>query len=233
VDSTNNYAIAQIHAGLASHGMVFLAEHQNAGKGQRGKSWRSAAGQNLTLSAVLEPQFLEPRQQFILSAATALACYDFLGKYIPSGLAIKWPNDLYWNDRKAGGILMESISQGSRMRFAVAGIGLNINQVEFPRDLDRAVSLRQITGLSLALVSAAADLCAALERRYGELKNEGIERTLDQYNRHLFLRGQRARLRHRDRVLETTIQDVTALGQLRTSGNLVASFELGEVEWIL
>ncbi len=234
VDSTNNYAIAQVHAGLASHGIVFMAQHQTAGKGQRGKSWTTEAGQNLTLSAVLEPGFLEPRHQFMLSAATALACLDLLGKSIYSGLHIKWPNDLYWNDRKAGGILIESISQGNRLCYAVAGVGLNINQVRFPEELQgRAVSVRQITGKTWPLATAASEWCKAMDSRFRELQHAGLAQILDQYNQHLYRRGQRVRLKQGDRLLDVVVGDVTATGQLRTADPEAVSFELGEVEWII
>ena len=114
VDSTNNYAMAQSRAGLAMHGTAYLAMEQTNGKGQRGKSWTSKPGENIMLSVVLEPKGLTIGNQFILSASVALACYDFLKKYTdPEMTRIKWPNDLYWQDRKAGGVLVE-LGVGSR-----------------------------------------------------------------------------------------------------------------------
>src|SRR5882757_6514301 len=81
VDSTNNYAMAQVHAGMAFHGTMFFAYDQWAGKGQRGKSWTSTPGENILLSTVLEPVNLPIIQQFALSAAVALACHDLFSHY--------------------------------------------------------------------------------------------------------------------------------------------------------
>src|SRR3954470_11214345 len=81
VDSTNNYAMAQVHAGLAKHGMACFAREQAAGKGQRGRQWDSEPGKNIALSLVLQPDLLKISQGFYLSATVALACYELLSKY--------------------------------------------------------------------------------------------------------------------------------------------------------
>ena len=113
VDSTNNYARQQIHAGLAQHGLAIFTHEQVAGKGQRGKVWATEKGTNIILSLVIKPQPLQLTQQFQLSACAAVAVHEFFMKYAGDETKIKWPNDLYWQDRKAGGILVESIV-GSR-----------------------------------------------------------------------------------------------------------------------
>ena len=122
VDSTNIYAMEQIQANLAVHGAAFFAREQTAGKGQRGKHWEAVPGENILLSVVLNTQFLVITQQFHLSVMVALACYDFLELYITDELSIKWPNDLYWRDRKTAGILIETSLSGNKWPWAVAGI---------------------------------------------------------------------------------------------------------------
>src|SRR6185437_8371065 len=104
VDSTNNYAMAQAHAGLASCGRVYFAHRQWAGKGQRGKVWMSEPGQNISMSLVLDPSPLLLSSQFLLGAATAIGCLNEVRKYALGGWTIKWPNDIYQGDRKAAGI---------------------------------------------------------------------------------------------------------------------------------
>ena len=94
VDSTNNYAREQIHAGLAQHGEAFFAHEQFAGKGQRGKAWASEKGDNIILSVVIKPQSLLLPQQFQLSTCTAVAVHEFFVKYAGDDAKIKWPNDL-------------------------------------------------------------------------------------------------------------------------------------------
>ena len=105
VDSTNNYARSLIHEGLAQHGTAIFAYEQVAGKGQHGKVWISEKDANIILSMVLRPQPLLLTQQFMLSACMAVAVHDFFMKYAGEATKIKWPNDLYWQDRKAGGVL--------------------------------------------------------------------------------------------------------------------------------
>ena len=113
VDSTNNYARGQIHAGLAQHGMAFFAHDQVAGKGQRGKVWATEKEANIIISLLVKPKPMQLAQQFQLSACMAVALHEFFTKYAGEDTKIKWPNDLYWQDRKAGGMLIESVV-GSR-----------------------------------------------------------------------------------------------------------------------
>jgi BirA family transcriptional regulator, biotin operon repressor / biotin---[acetyl-CoA-carboxylase] ligase len=113
IDSTNNYAFTQIHAGLTQHGAAFFAHEQIAGKGQRGKTWITPKDSSLILSIVIDPKPLQLAQQFQFNACIAVSVCQFFDHYAGNCTSIKWPNDLYWNDRKAGGILIENII-GSR-----------------------------------------------------------------------------------------------------------------------
>jgi BirA family biotin operon repressor/biotin-[acetyl-CoA-carboxylase] ligase len=239
VDSTNNYAMALIHAGLTSQGTVYFAHEQTRGKGQRGKTWFSTKGENILLSAVLEPVFLQPTEQFTLSMAIALAAYDFLSQQTQGEWSIKWPNDLYWRDRKAGGILIESVCRGREWLFAVAGIGININQTHFPKKAIHAVSLKQITGSEFSAVALARDLCQHIDTRYRALAKKPVGELLNEYNEHLFRRGQSVQLKKNDESFTAIIHGVSATGQLlilSDSGNgnhKEESYDFGEVEWLL
>lgn len=113
VDSTNNYAMAKVRTGLAKHGDGYFAMAQVSGKGQRGKTWVTEPGTNIILTLVMQASPLQLTRQFQFSAAIALAVHDFFGLYAGDETTIKWPNDIYWRDRKAGGILIENII-GSR-----------------------------------------------------------------------------------------------------------------------
>ncbi len=109
VDSTNNYAMAMVRSGLAKHGDGFFAMAQVSGKGQRGKTWVTERGTNIIITLAMQPGGLQMHQQFQLSAAVALGVYDFFSHYAGEETYIKWPNDIYWRDRKAGGILIENV----------------------------------------------------------------------------------------------------------------------------
>jgi BirA family transcriptional regulator, biotin operon repressor / biotin---[acetyl-CoA-carboxylase] ligase len=251
VDSTNNYAMAQAAAGSAQHGTLYFAHDQWAGKGQRGRTWSSKPGENIILSAVLEPVALVSSQAFTLSACVALACHDLFSRYAGSeATRIKWPNDLYWGDRKAGGILIENSFRGDRWAFAVAGIGVNINQTDFsalsdlrPEETARnPVSLRQITGQSYDAVQLARELGTCLDLRYRELEGGvstnrssagGVSGLLAQYNDRLYRLGQEVRLRKDNAVFDTVITGVSPQGHLLTKDVLEREFYFGEVEWII
>ncbi|HUB62091.1 MAG TPA: biotin--[acetyl-CoA-carboxylase] ligase [Puia sp.] len=233
VDSTNNYAMAQAAAGSVGHGTLFFAHEQWAGKGQRGRTWSSKAGENIILSAVLEPVALASSQTFALSACIALACHDLFSHYAGmEATHIKWPNDLYWGDRKAGGILIENNFRGDRWAFAIAGIGININQTDFAGTGRNPVSLRQITGRSYDPVQLARELGTCLDRRYNELST-GIPGLLTQYNTRLYRLGQEVRLRKDNATFDTVVTGVSAQGRLLTKDVLEREFSFGEVEWVI
>jgi BirA family biotin operon repressor/biotin-[acetyl-CoA-carboxylase] ligase len=108
VESTNNYAMGLVRAGMASHGTAVFAHDQTKGKGQRNKQWDSEGSKNIAISLVIEPGFMNGRPMFLLSMMTAVGVVNFFNNYIADELKIKWPNDIYWRDRKAAGILIEN-----------------------------------------------------------------------------------------------------------------------------
>jgi len=241
VDSTNNYAMAKVQTGMASQGTIFFAHEQLAGKGQRGKSWSSLPGENIIMSVVLEPGFLPVSRQFPLSVCVALACHDFYSRYAGAGETfIKWPNDLYWRDRKAGGILIENSFRGDKWIAAIAGIGVNINQVQFPETVRNPISLRQITGRNHDAVKMARELGDCLWSRYEQLQAEecaGSEEAtgalLTAYNARLYRRGKVVRLKKDNAVFETVVEGVSRQGELLTRDTAERQFRFGEVEWVI
>lgn len=243
VDSTNNYAMAKVHAGLAKHGDGWFAQHQTTGKGQRGKKWHTGNGKNIAISIVIEPSRLLISEQFKLSAAIALACFDFFNAYAGDETTIKWPNDIYWRDRKAGGILIENVigkSAGaaaqvnkSIWKFAIAGVGININETSFDNELTNAVSLKQITGKDFEPVELAKQLHQMILKRVNELYEKPFEALLKEYNKHLYKINQPVLLKKNNINFESVIKGVTVAGQLYTTDRIDNFFDFGEVEWIL
>ena len=148
--STNDYLANLCRESKAKEFYTVMAESQTKGKGQRGNSWESESGKNLTFSTVLYPTALEANKQFILSMLTALSCHEALSNYT-DGFSIKWPNDIYWKDKKIGGILIENELEGKYITQSIIGIGLNINQEAFYSDAPNPVSLKQIIGAEVNL----------------------------------------------------------------------------------
>ena len=137
-DSTNNRALEGIPA--EKDRTTWAAEFQTAGRGQRGNTWKSAEAQNLMFSILLKPDFIFAKDQFIISAIVTLGLEKYL-KDKGVTAKIKWPNDIYVCDRKICGILIEHGISGENLSSSVCGIGLNINQREFPKDLPNPTSL--------------------------------------------------------------------------------------------
>jgi len=177
VDSTNNYAMARIHEGMACDGMAFITQNQWGGKGQRGKNWLSQPGQNLTMSIVLEPGRLILTQQFLFSAAIALGILKLVKSLKKGKWSIKWPNDIYWNDRKAAGILIENVILGQYWPYSVVGIGVNLNQETFPPEIPNAVSLKNITGKNYEPVPLAREVVTIVQSQIAILKKKTKQNT--------------------------------------------------------
>ena len=232
VDSTNNYAMGLVHAGMAQHGLAVFAHDQTKGRGQRQKQWVSKAGNNIAVSIIIEPHGLATSQIFLLSKSIAIGALHFLNSYTAGEVRIKWPNDLYWRDRKAGGILIENILLGDQWKFAVAGIGININQTDFEAFSHKAVSLKQITGKIFEPALLARELCQYLEASYKKLNTDPHAVSRD-YQAHLFKRDEPVKLKKGTQVFEAVVREVSDLGQLVVEHGGEERFDVGEVEWLV
>ena len=153
VDSTNRWLRENVAAVEAT--TVCVADFQTAGRGCGTNSWESERGKNLLFSLLMHPDGIEARQQFQISMATALAVSDAMGDFGIKDIRVKWPNDIYWNDQKLCGMLIENRLSGTAIRDSIIGIGLNVNQTvfRFPQAADHdpltapnPVSMRQILG---------------------------------------------------------------------------------------
>ena len=220
-----------LHEGMAQHGTAIFTHEQTKGKGQRNKQWHSVRDQNIAISFVLEPQGSGQGAQWLLSQAIAVAVYEFFNKKTAGDVSIKWPNDIYWRDRKAAGILIENIWQGSEWKMAIAGVGININQTDFGDLGKKAVSLRQITGQAHDPLVLAKELCIYIDKSFQQLINEPSTITTG-YKRNLYRINETVRLKQGSRIFEATIKDVSPEGQLIVQHSIEERFSVGEIEWI-
>lgn len=232
VESTNNYAMGLVRAGMAQHGAVVFTHEQTKGKGQRNKQWASERDKNIAMSIVIEPESLAPSQVFLLSMMAAVSVRDFFNSYATDDVTIKWPNDIYWCDRKAAGILIENLWKGSEWKFAVIGIGININQTHFGELNTKAVSLKQITGKDHDPLILAQELCGVIEKKYREMVH-APRQIADEYRSNLYKRGEWIKLKKDSRVFEALITDVDESGRLVVQHGAEERLEVGEVEWMI
>ena len=190
IDSTNIYAMDQIKEGLAKSGSCYTADFQTHGKGQHGRVWESSKGQNILCSYILELKKLDahknwaPADQIGFSAAIALGARAFFGAFAGPQTKIKKPNDIYFRDRKAGGILLENLVRGQDWTWTVIGIGMNINQSSFSTAAVNSVSsnpisLQEITNKSWDLKKIQQHLSDALNMAIQDWLLKGDEKTVE------------------------------------------------------
>jgi BirA family biotin operon repressor/biotin-[acetyl-CoA-carboxylase] ligase len=185
--------MAQIKAGLAKSGSCFRADFQTHGKGQHERVWESAKGQNIICSYILELKNLDalkkwtPTDQMGFSATIAVGARAFFAAFAGSETKIKKPNDIYFRDRKAGGILIENLVRGKEWTWAVIGIGMNINQTAFSSAAVNSVSsnpisLQEITNQSWDVKKMQQHLSEALTTAIQNWLTEGDEKTIEALN---------------------------------------------------
>jgi len=237
VDSTNIYAMNQVKTNMAGHGAAFLAQKQWAGKGQMGKVWEAESGQNILLSVVLDPKKLvfngSELEPSIVSMLIAVGCFNFFITYAGDETRIKWPNDIYWRDRKAAGILIENSFRGPIWQWSVAGMGVNINQTEFGTGLQKAVSLKQMTGKTFQVPALAKELCSHIEAALQMLVDKGPDTLLALYNNVLYKKGEQVQLDIEGKKITATICSVLSNGHLEieTENGIKQSHALGAIQW--
>ena len=231
VDSTNNYAMGLIQNREIVNEIAIFAREQTLGKGRRGKQWESNKGENIMMSVTAQMQWLPVSRQFELSVAVALSCFDFFEKYVVPNLFIKWPNDIFINDSKAGGILIENIIKGKIWQWSVIGMGLNINQEHFDESSFTATSLKKETGKDFEVIKLAEELYESVLKRIEGLKSGNFNKMLEEYNQHLYARDKWVKLKKGNQVFETKIISVSSSGELITKDAEERRFLFDEVEF--
>ncbi len=176
--STNTY-LSRLAATLPG-GTVIYTPCQTAGRGQKGNSWESEEGKNLTFSQLLKHPPVMARDQFYLSEAAAMAVVESLTDEAGDGFTVKWPNDVYWRDKKVCGMLLENSLDGSNIAHCIVGIGINVNQERFLSDAPNPVSLIQITGREHDLETLLKRVCSRIENMVDALYDMDARNDLHQ-----------------------------------------------------
>ena len=218
VDSTNNYARAEARRlwGVAGEASIIAvrADEQTAGRGQRGNVWLSHAGENLLVSLLVRPASLPVVRQFALSQAIALAVKSAMG-YYGIDAVLKWPNDIYVGGRKLAGILVELDYTGTVVESAVVGVGLNVNEEEFPPMEKVPVSMKMLLGASYEVEDVLSALLDGFSYYYAMLQRGEYDALATDYKRSLMGCGESVRFRVGEHSFEAVIKDVESDGRLR------------------
>ena len=237
VDSTNRY-IRDEADNLWVDGkeiVAVTARHQTAGRGQRGNVWQSQSGDNLLLSILVRPgRMLEAKNQFLLSQAVAVAMHRAMLQH-DIDVRLKWPNDIYVGNRKLAGILVELDYSGALVEQAIVGIGLNVNQTDFP-PMDRVpVSMKMLLGKDVPVDDALASVLASFEHYYGMLLVGDSGAIAREYNSLLLGLGERHSFSDADGEFTAVIEGVEPAGHLllRRDDGTLSRYAFKEVEQMM
>ena len=234
VNSTMQYLARPELSACEDSFIVVTADFQTAGRGQKGASWESEAGKNLLLGLLLRPTFLHPSEQFYLSEICALALVETLNTY-SDGFTIKWPNDIYYADRKVSGMLLEHTLQGATLSQTIVGIGLNVNQQTFFSDAPNPVSLLQILGKEVCRETVLEAFLQNFQTYYTSLEQHDFTAIHTAYLQHLYRRDEWAKFRDETGIFEGRIVDVEPTGRLivETTEGTLRKFAFKEVAYVI
>ncbi len=195
-----------------------IARHQTAGRGQRGNSWSVSPDASLTFSFLIRSAGLLPQEQYAVSELAAYATLKTLAHYMSEEqkgqLTIKWPNDIYYQDKKIAGILIEHSITGKHIDFSVVGIGININEDTFPTELPNPISLKQITGSSFPVEEVHKHLMHFVEGLLPDFMLGHFRETHERYMWHLYCRKGYHTYQDKEGVFKAQIKDVLPSGLL-------------------
>ncbi len=168
---------------------VYASYFQTAGRGQRGTRWESKRGENLTFSILFKPEIIAANEQFIISQAVALGISDYLAD---RGVEcrIKWPNDIYCNNLKICGILIENGISSDKLAYSIAGIGININQEKFDSNAPNPTSLKLITGKEYRIEEELHAIVSGITGRYHQIISGNRQKIENEYHARLYRRGE-------------------------------------------
>jgi BirA family biotin operon repressor/biotin-[acetyl-CoA-carboxylase] ligase len=235
VDSTNAYLQRELTSGILREGLVVNAKQQTNGKGQKGTQWFSLMGQNILMSVLLYPAFLEPDKQFYLSMAMALGATDFVQELLPGKkVQIKWPNDILVEGKKVGGILIENSIQGNVLKNSIVGIGMNV-QWSPPENTNwPACALADFAHVQEP-GELLPGLCTALDKQYELLKKGEYAAIKKVYLAHLYGLGDKRVFNdmQQHRPFKGTIVGVDEFGRLQVEQEKgVKEYSLKEIGFV-
>ena len=214
-----------------TEGTVVITDNQFAGKGQAGNQWSSFPGKNLTFSLILRPTFLMPNEQFLITVILSLGIKDALEEILPGEVKIKWPNDIFFNNKKISGLLIENVLRGNNFDSCVAGIGLNVNQTDFP-DSIRATSIKLATNQEVDLNLMLNSLIASFSSLYFQLQDNKVK-LLQQYHESLLGLGQERKFIVAEDEFKGIIEGTDEFGRLLIKrGSDILVFQHKEVQML-
>jgi len=236
VSSTNLFAGDLVRSASESQKYFIRAGYQTHGMGQGGSGWESDANMNILVSIVLKPSGILPENQFFITQAVSVGIMSAVGKIIDRNkLAVKWPNDIYYDENKLAGMLISNIISGSDLQWTIIGIGLNVNQTVFPTHVPRPVSLSLITGQVHDIEGLAHEMLCAIDQNLAQISlPAGTEKMEQAYHQSLFRLNKWADFSIGGEVKRAKILGVAPYGllQIETESGEVESFGFKQIEFL-
>ncbi len=229
--STNSFLRELLRQKTLPEGFVVFTDFQTAGKGQIENSWESEKGKNLLFSILLYPHQISIAEQFIMSQIVSIALIKVLSEYCEQ-VKIKWPNDIYVNDKKLAGILIENSLQGAQIKSTIIGIGLNVNQTDFKSDAPNPVSLRLLNNKSYNRKVILEKIIDNILHIYSEMDKDIVR---EEYFSNLYRNDGFYAFRRGNKIFNARIKNVLPNGKLILSleNKSTKAFYFKEVEFII
>lgn len=233
-DSTNNYLQLLNQTQTLADETVAWTDFQTSGRGQTGNSWESEAGKNLMFSIFFYPKRLPANQPFVIAELAALCVKRTLDKLVP-GITVKWPNDIYWNDQKICGILIENQLAGGLISHSIIGIGVNLNQDMFYSSAPNPVSLKQITGYSFDRLEILEQLRSEFHGIREQLEIDGTDIIHREYMEALYRCDDFYLFSDKDGSFEARIHHVELSGHLvlERKNGVLSTYAFKEVSYLI
>lgn len=235
IDSTNKLMRSFCEAKKCEEGFIITTDYQSFGKGYGSNIWESEFGKNLLFSLCLSPDFLSAEKQFYLSMIICLSITSAINQEIKEeNISIKWPNDIYYQSKKLGGILIENSISGRNISQSIIGIGLNVNQMEFNKDLPNPISLANITSQEINRDDFLEKILDNINSYYLKLRNSEFSNIKTEYLNLLYLRGIKAKYMSMQSEFLGEIVGVDEFGQLEIqTHNEIKKFGFKEIEYLI
>lgn len=233
IDSTNNWLMDYKPADDETITVVY-ADEQTAGRGQGTNHWESEAGKNLTFSILIHPTMVPVARQFLLSEMGALALYEVLGEILgKDDITMKWPNDIYWKDKKISGTLIETRLGGGHIKDCVFGVGLNVNQDAFVGDAPNPVSMKQILGHDMELKPLLDKIITSFKKYYTAVENGEYAAISELYHAGLYHAHGFHKYQDKDGEFEAAIIEVEDNGTIvmRDKNGMIRNYMFKEVNY--
>ena len=224
--------ISLVKKSIEPEGFILYTDHQDRGRGQRGNAWLDEPGKNILMSVLLRPTFVNPSQQYLLNLIAGLAVIDGMKKHLKDeDFSLKWPNDIYLNEKKVGGILIESNLKGSKLEYSIVGLGLNVNQSGF--NLRTATSLLLESRTQCDRLELMEDVVSHLEKWYLKLKNGGEPLIQSAYLDRLMWKDELRIFEVDGQEKEGTIKGIDKYGKLKVEiDRTVQLFNIKEIRFL-